>query len=166
MSLLAEHRLEDVTVRMIVAEAGVGYASFFRQYESLQDILLEIAEERFAASAPMIAPAVLRGELREAAALVARTAIQDRAVSLALLGGGGDELRRFYVAKGTELLQSLDQKPVGLKVHPTLLTTFVVTNVLTILAWWLKEEPTLHEDQVGDMIHDLVFKPLHSQLSR
>src|SRR5262249_55645914 len=46
LALLERKQLDQITVRDIVAEAGIGYATFFRHHASKEDLLNEIAAEQ------------------------------------------------------------------------------------------------------------------------
>lgn len=160
MALLAEQPLEALTVRAITARAGVGYATFFRHYEDKDALVTAIVEALTADFLHRAAP-LLRQRDRRAAARSLVDYVRERApVHRALLAGEGGEtvraglLRRYLDAvshaRGRPLEGPLDE----LKLF------HLVSSILNLLAWWLRNMDAVDPETMAEMIDRLVLTPL------
>jgi AcrR family transcriptional regulator len=156
LALLAQHEVSAVTVQMIVAEAGIGYATFFRHYPSVDALLIDVADSMIAEFIAQAMSALLK---RDRAAILA--ALSDyvrarRGAVTALLVGGGDAVRREITARAIEQTRAL---PLGFdEVLPReLAVTHAVSSAITVIRWWVSQDAEIN---VGALIDRLALQPL------
>ncbi|WP_339527920.1 TetR/AcrR family transcriptional regulator, partial [Pseudomonas sp. EL_65y_Pfl2_R96] len=58
LALLQDGDAHSITAQRIVAQAGVGYATFFRHYPGVDTLLLDVADELMGRLVKQVAPAL------------------------------------------------------------------------------------------------------------
>ena len=159
LELVAERPFEEVSIAAITGRAGVGYATFFRHYPTREALLAEIADEIIGELLVVIAPLIVANDTGAAARALAGVVDARRSLCRALLVGAGDVMRRDVTARavsaaraaGTEMPAWLPRE-LGV-VHG-------VAATLTILSWWLEQEPRQDAAAIAQVIDRLVFRPM------
>lgn len=159
LDLIAEMPFEEVTVAAITTRAGIGYATFFRHYPTREALLAEIADRLIGELLVLIAPLVLTQDTRAAALTLTQFVEARRSVCRALLVGAGEAMRRDITARaaaaaGTAAAPTPQWLPRDLGI------VHGVGATLTILRWWLEQEPPQDAAVTADMIDRLVFDPI------
>ncbi|MCC2981322.1 TetR/AcrR family transcriptional regulator [Sphingomonas sp. IC4-52] len=159
IELLRDTRLEDVTGAQVAARAGVGYATYFRHYANVRDLLIDTVVVVADELAARMMPAMIAADTSAAARMLAREVAEHRTMFLALLRGAGDETRgmlaRHIVARTAELP---DLSPEWLPQRLAL--RLAVASTVELLDWWLCEEPDRSADDVAMLLDRLVIGPL------
>jgi transposase-like protein/AcrR family transcriptional regulator len=157
LKLIGGRPLDQLTIRDIAAEAGVGYATFFRHYDSKEVLLEEIASGQIARLAAVIMPLVEEANPFAAPAALCQYVSQNRALWSTLLSGSARAImQREFIgyAEAHGLLRSSESMPVDLgSIHG-------VSATLEILSWWLRHAEHFAPEQVAGLIHQLVMTPL------
>ena len=122
LRVLDRAELAHVTVQMIVKEAGIGYATFFRHHPSLESLLLAVADAMIGDVAARIFPELVRGNQEGALAEFVLYVEQNRrAIRALLVGGGGmvivDQYRRSFTYYLTDIRIAMHQDFLGLSKH-------------------------------------------------
>lgn len=159
LQLLDETALDDVTGALIAARAKVGYATYFRHYENVRDLLIDtvgcLAEDLTTRMLPAMIAADTAGAARTLVAAVG----ERRGAFTALLRGAGDETRglltRHIVAQTAQLPDlSPDWLPRMLALR------FAIVSTVELFDWWLLEEPERDESEIAAILDRLVLAPL------
>jgi AcrR family transcriptional regulator len=160
---LCEHKqLDQISIRDIVAEAGVGYATFFRHHASKDELLNEIAAEQVGDLMNLTLPLLDPTDTRVSCLALARYVSQHRAVWTALLtGGAAGALRAEFVrlaeAGAATQQRSSDGLPVDLG------AIYGVAGAIEILTWWLRTPlGEYSEEQIAEFLDQLVVGPTTS----
>jgi transposase-like protein len=157
LSLIARRQFEELTVRDIAAEAGVGYATFFRHHSSKAQLLNEVAKEQVGNLAANALPLVEGFSPRAACVLLCRFVNQQRGLwSTLLTGGAAGPLRQEFIrlAREHSRVRSSPWLPVDLG------STHGVSATIEILAWWLRNPGQQSADQIAEILYRLVVQPL------
>lgn len=157
--LLQRNDVAEVTVQMIVAEAGIGYATFFRHFRSVDRLLIDIAETMTAEFIAMAMPAILADDRSALLSKLADYVAARRATVHALLVGGGDTVRADIVKRAMTQASLLSSRfdpaiPVELAV------THAVTGTIDVLAWWTGPDNYADAATVSALIERLALHPL------
>lgn len=160
LALVTEMPFEDLSVAAITTRAGVGYATFFRHYATREALLAEIADDLIRQLLDLIAPLMLAQENDAAALALACFVDTHRPLCRALLVGAGDAMRRdittrSITAAGQSGVAMPDWLPQDLGV------IHGVAATLTIIRWWLEQDPPQEAAVVADIIEKLVFSPMN-----
>lgn len=158
LALLDHKPLADISVKELTDLAGVGYATFFRHYPALDDLLRDIAGD---AVGPLLERGLplLFGEARKDAAhaLVRHVAENRRLWTLLLSQGGGSVLREQF-GNAARLLAEQSAQGEG-KLPPGLRAHFGVRGAVDIIAWWLLRGPDHSEAEIVQLLVQLVIEP-------
>ena len=158
LALLERKQLEQISIRDIVAEAGVGYATFFRHHPSKEDLLSEIAAEQVGRLMALTMPLLDPTDTRVSCVAVCDYVNKHRALWSALLtGGAAGALRAEFIrlaVKGASSQRSSDWLPVELG------AVYGVAACIEILAWWLRRPAGEYSaEQVAEFLDRLVVAP-------
>jgi AcrR family transcriptional regulator len=161
LALLDRNQLDQITIRDIVAEAGVGYATFFRHHASKEELLNEIAAEQVGSLMALTLPLLDPTDTRVSCLALARYVDKHRALWSALLtGGAASSLRSEFIRLAQESaanVRSSDWIPVELG------AVYGVTATIEILAWWLRRPAGEYtSEQVAEFLDRLVVAPATS----
>lgn len=160
MLVLVQNKpIDDITIRELVAQAGVSYPTFFRHYPDLSSVLEEVADQ-FLKDLLVVALPLFEGGDTAAASLAMSQFIADNwALSRALLAGGaGGTVRQEFARQALETAAQIPGKhmlwlPAGLGVP------HVVNATIGLLAWWLTAPEPIDVAHLGALIDKLVITP-------
>jgi AcrR family transcriptional regulator len=159
LDLLAEMPLEDITGALIAARAGVGYATYFRRYQNLRDLLVDTVVNLAEELTERVLPAMIAADTAGAARVLVRAVQERRGAFLALLSGAGDETRGMLARHVVERTAKLpDLSPEWLPQR--LAVRFSIASTIEVLDWWLREEPRRDAEEVAGILDQLVMAPL------
>lgn len=158
LALLDRNQLDQITIRDIVAEAGVGYATFFRHHASKEELLNEIAAEQVGSLMALTLPLLDPTDTRVSCLALAKYVDKHRALWSALLtGGAAGALRAEFIRLAQEAaanVRSNEWIPVELG------AVYGVTATIEILTWWLRRPAGEYTpEQVAEFIDRLVVAP-------
>ena len=118
---LDRFELAQVTIQMIVAEAGIGRATFFRHFASVDALLITVAETMIGEIVQRLGPALLKGDREAVLELAATYIAEQRRPIAAILIGGGERTRKEItdraIARAADLPLALDPLRMG-HAHP------------------------------------------------
>jgi AcrR family transcriptional regulator len=140
LRVLDRAELAHVTVQMIVKEAGIGYATFFRHHPSLESLLLAVADAMIGDVAARIFPDLVKGNQEGALAEFVLYVEQNRRAIRALLVGGGDRIRREIVVRATAQAGVLPFQ-IDPTLPPELAIRHLVAAGMEVIVWHLDREP-------------------------
>jgi AcrR family transcriptional regulator len=158
LALLERKQLAQISVRDIVAEAGIGYATFFRHHASKEELLDEIAAEQIEHLMSLALPLLDARNTRASCLALCQYVGEHRALWSALLtGGAAGTLRAEFIrlAKGgVGKVRSSGWLPVELG------AVYGVGATIEILTWWLQRPASEYSaERVAEFVDRLVVAP-------
>jgi AcrR family transcriptional regulator len=164
LRVLDRAELAHVTVQMIVKEAGIGYATFFRHHPSLESLLLAVADAMIGDVAARIFPELVRGNQEGALAEFVLYVEQNRRAIRALLVGGGDRIRREIVVRATAQAGVLPFQ-IDPTLPPELAIRHLVAAGMEVIVWHLDREPARSRssndlDDLSQLLRRLALAPV------
>lgn len=160
LTLAADKPLGEISVMEIVAEAGVGYATFFRHFPDKQTLWDAATESLIHEINIRVAPLMTADGHRTAAAEICRHVAENRDAYRAIFAGGAADNTREVMLRDT-LAVAEGAKPLEtIGLPPTLGSHFAVSAIFAILSWWLGEHGDLPADEIAAHIDRLVFAPM------
>lgn len=158
LALIGRKALDAITIRDIVAEAGIGYATFFRHYPSKGALLEEVVAGEIEALIDLSLPALGRSDTLASSLALFRHVDGNRALWQALLTGGAAGTIREQFAKAAR-----ERGPRAVEAHsaiPTeLAVLFGVTSTVEIIAWWLRQGEAMPVERIAEIHDGLVVRP-------
>jgi AcrR family transcriptional regulator len=158
LALLERKHFEHITVRDIAAEAGIGYATFFRHHESKSELLEEVAEEQIATLMALAIPLLIAADTRGSCLALCNYVNEHRAIWSALLtGGAAGAMREEFIRQAMQLGAGQVQKSSWLPVE--LGAIYGVSATVEILAWWLRQPDDFSVERIAEIVDRLVVTP-------
>ena len=158
LALLERKHFDQITVRDIAAEGGIGYATFFRHHESKAELLEEVAEEQIAALMALATPLLIAADTRGSCLALCRYVNEHRAIWSALLtGGAAGAMREEFIRQAMQFGAAQVQKSNWLPVE--LGAIYGVSATVEILAWWLRQPDDFSVERIAEIVDRLVVTP-------
>ena len=159
ISLVLEKGYEEVTIRDITGLADVGYATFFRHYESKDALLGDVLEVVLADLLRLLKPRQADAPDAIGEALF-RYVGENAEVCRVLLGDGASTaLVRRMVEIGTR--DALHQNaPLGVvNVPAEIAAHHLVVSSIALIRWWLEHGMPYSPERMGEIYHELIERP-------
>lgn len=160
LTLLERGPFDAITVRAIAAEAGVGYATFFRHFPNKEALLDDLAADEISA---LLAEAIpLFSSKNSARACVALFEFIARRKTLwrALLTGGAAPLLREQFVNQARKVASRFAPPRDVADCPIdLRVTFATSATIEIITWWLRQEEDVSIETIARILNRLAIAP-------
>lgn len=158
LTLVQRKAFEQISIREIVAEAGVGYATFFRHFGSKEALLEDAASVETAALFALTLPALSASGSRASATALCEFVQSKRAIWTALLtGGAAAVMREEFIRTARDLgpreIEASTWLPTELGV------IFGVAGAFEVLAWWLRQPEDYPIARVAEFLDRLVISP-------
>ncbi|MAR91507.1 MAG: TetR family transcriptional regulator [Pseudomonadales bacterium] len=160
IELLQEQPLEQISVRDIVARAGVGYATFFRHYPSKEAALSDIANEQITELFRLSVPVMEEGAHSAAITLLSYVD-QHRSLWVPLLTGGAASAVREQFLRQARQVEAVQGDP-GAWLPSRLGVRLLVSSTLELITWWLSEPEPFTVEHVAEILERTVVTPIIS----
>ena len=157
LSLLERKHFDQVTIREIAAEAGIGYATFFRHYSSKAALLEELAAEQIGKLMALTLPLLDAADTRVSCLALCKYVSEHRTLWSALLTGAGGVMREEFIRLATQDSAALGRTRSWLPVE--LGAIYGVTATVEILTWWLRRPDEYTAEQIAEIVDRLVVIP-------
>lgn len=158
LGLLKKKSFDKISVREIVAAAGIGYNTFFRHYPDKESMLQDIAADEIRQLVSCSLPVLDAKDTLSACVALCTYVDENRKLWRTLLtGGAAQSLREEYLRVAREVCST---RPRGKEWVPFDLVVILVTGgIFELLAWWLAEKNPLPAEQVALICQKLIVSP-------
>ena len=158
LRLIEARPFEQVTIREIAGEAGIGYATFFRHYASKEALLHDLAAAEIAELLHRALPILLVDDSRRSCLALFDYVAQHRVLWLALLtGGAAAMLKQEFTEQAKSLAQ--DHGRGGGQIPDELRVVVAVGATVEIIAWWLQQSAPYDVQRMAEILDRLVVVP-------
>lgn len=159
LTLLEARPFDQITVREIAGEAGIGYATFFRHYPTKEALLGDVAAEEIAGLLGMTIPLLHSADSFAPTLALCNYVDEHRPLWTALLTGGAAAIvREEFIRQARGLVEMVENPdnwlPADLGVVHGTGATF------DVLAWWLSMSPQFLPQDIAPILHRLVIAPV------
>ncbi len=156
--LLEEKAFDQITIRDIAQRADIGYATFFRHFETKEALLHDLAANEIGHLMKLALPTLMQTGGQAAALALCRFVDEHRRLWTALLTGGAAGILR------AEFVRQAGQVKGITLAHSTwlpaeLATVYGVSATIEILAWWLERGKNLSVEKFAQILNRLVIAP-------
>ena len=159
LRLLAETPLEQIQITDLTARAGVGYATFFRHFSGIDEVLSDIASAEIEALLGMTIPVLQQFDSSVSMRTLCRYVFDRQALWRTLLtGGAAHTVRAEFIRQAREWSSHSDAK-VKTAVPIDLGTVCAAGSTIDALAWWLERIEDHTVDEIAEYINELVINP-------
>lgn len=159
MKLLEQKPFDQITIRDIVATAGLGYATFFRHHPTKEALLHEVAAEQVHRLSKLMLPALEASDTPTACMALCSYVDEHRKLWSTLLTGGAAAILREELLKSSAEIAAGRSDPEGWL--PTdLAVAFNVSGTIELLTWWLRQERPVPAERVAQIQERIVINPV------
>jgi AcrR family transcriptional regulator len=156
LKLISSRSFDEITIRDIVAEAKVGYTTFFRHYPTKESLLEDFAAGQIQRLVEISLSVLEPAGIHAACMAICRYVEAHRALWSILLNGGAQQTMReelVRVSTAVAVHRSHHALPDELGVSVS------VNAMVEILAWWLRQSGEVPIEQVAKMLDCLAVSP-------
>lgn len=159
LQLLTEKSLEQISVRDIVARAGIGYTTFFRHHPTKESLLEAIAAEQISALFCLAIPVMDSQDLRSGAIALLTFVDANRALWKTLLtGGAAGFIREEFLHQARTIADERGESDCLMP--PDLGTVLIVSSVLELVTWWVRQTEPMPIARVADILDTALIAPV------
>lgn len=162
LRLVEVRPFDQVTIREIAKEAGIGYATFFRHYPTKDALLHDLAAGEIAALLKQALPVLFAVDTRQSCVTLFDYVAARRALWSALLtGGAAATLKQEFIAQAKRVADAEEKTEIGVGgwLPDELRIVFAVGATVEIIAWWLRQEPEFGVNRIAEILDRLVVAP-------
>ncbi len=159
LQLLESKSFDDISIRDIVAKAGIAYTTFFRHHPAKEALLDEIAAQEISRLVAISFPVLESVDSRASCVALCTYVDQNRALWTTLLTGGAASVLRdafieesFNVTVARPNLRSALPAELG--------NVLVASSILEVLKWWLQQNSPASIAEVAKIIDLFVVTPV------
>ncbi|MET0239931.1 MAG: TetR/AcrR family transcriptional regulator [Sphingobium sp.] len=165
LRLLEKTTFDQITVRMICAEAGVHYATFFRHHATKEALLDHIAADEIEQLVALTVPVFTDDNMEAAYVELCAYVDAHRKLWTALLTGGAGDTMRGALLKSS-MRVSAGREPLNDWLPMELVTICTSATHIEAISWWLKQPPGLYPvEQMASIMYRMILGPALKEAS-
>lgn len=159
LKLLEARPLEQVSIRDVVATAGVGYTTFFRHHASKEELLDHVAAEQIRTLFDLALPVMDAYDVHSGATALFAYVDAHRPLWCTLLTGGAAGTIRAEFLRLAGEVAATQGRPDGW-LPADVGAILIVSGTLDLLSWWLRQPNPLPIERMVEMLECVVVAPV------
>jgi len=165
LKLLEVKPLDQITIRDITAEAGVGYTTFFRHHPTKESLLNEVAADQIGYLINLSMPVMDAHDARAGSAALFSFVKAHRPMWTTLLtGGAAGTIRDEFLRQAREIAKA--RAPAGNPLKAEAGVHLLVSGTIELLSWWLRQSDPLSIEQISEIHDELVVSPIIAAVAK
>jgi AcrR family transcriptional regulator len=158
LELLAENPFDQILITDLTNQANVGYATFFRHYDSTEELLNEIAGDQIRDLLEMSIPVMRQYDSSVSTRALCQYVFERRSLWRTLLtGGAAHTVRGEFVRQAREWSRKFGDARTEIPLD--LGTICSAGSTIDALAWWLDRTDDYTVDEIAAFIDQLIITP-------
>lgn len=159
LKLLEAKPLDQITIRDITAEAGIGYTTFFRHHPTKESLLNEVAADQIGYLISLSMPVMDAHDARAGSAALFSFVKAHRPMWTTLLtGGAAGTIRDEFLRQAREIAKA--RAPAGNPLRAEAGVNLLVSGTIELLSWWLRQPDPLPIEEIAEIHDELVVSPI------
>ena len=162
LALLKKKDLNQISIRDIANEAGVGYTTVYRHFTNKEELLDYIAAEEVKTLIDLSLPLVNAADMRSAGLSLCREVAKRETIWRSLLtGGAANVLRQEFVNQALEIAANWETPHDWI---PTEIgVTLAASSTIELLGCWLKQAKPISADKIAVIFEHVIITPIITQ---
>jgi AcrR family transcriptional regulator len=165
LSLLETRPLDDIGIREIAAQAGIGHATFYRHHPSKEALLHDLAADEVQRLIALTLPLMDSKGSQAACKALFTYADANRALWSTFLNGGAAAAVREELLR-ISLGVAADRVPVQERSAGELCVRLIVGGTVEMLTWWLKHPAPPSIDDAAKALSRGVVMPAIDKVTK
>ncbi len=159
LDLLSTKPFEQITIRELAADAGIGYTTFFRHHPTKESLLEEIATEEIRQLIDYTLVTFNASDTDTASLALCQYVDQHRTLwSTLLTGGAASALRDEFVRVAQEVAANTPEQSDWLPAEFGVI--LVASSTIELLAWWLRQDDPMPLEKIAEIYRRAVLGPV------
>ncbi|WP_372759246.1 TetR/AcrR family transcriptional regulator, partial [Litorivivens sp.] len=159
LDLLSTKPFEQITIRELAADAGIGYTTFFRHHPTKESLLEEIATEEIRQLIDYTLVTFNASDTDTASLALCQYVDQHRTLwSTLLTGGAASALRDEFVRVAQEVAAHTPEQSDWLPAEFGVI--LVASSTIELLAWWLRQDDPMPLEKIAEIYRRAVLGPV------
>jgi AcrR family transcriptional regulator len=158
-TLILQRGYGMISIRDITAQAGVGYATFFRHYPSKDALLLDLLKRSIQDLATLLPPEEVADPAAEGAVIFAHAAENDQLYRILLREEGTrrllDDIQATAVEEALRRFAGRYESAIPMEI----LTNHLVASIIALINWWLQNDQPYPAQRMGEIYGQMIMKP-------
>ena len=159
IELIMEEGYDAISIRDITERANVGYATFFRHYDS-KEALLADAFEQSVSQLQTLLQSLGESSPEEEGRLIFEHIGDNHDLYLVFLKGEGTQVLVDQVVREAVKELVLRYARYSTKIPAAILANHVVASIIALIKWWLRNEMPFSPEQMGTFYAELIINPI------
>ncbi|SEP65906.1 transcriptional regulator, TetR family [Solimonas aquatica] len=164
LTLLETRTMDQIGIRDIAAQAGIGYATFYRHHQTKEALLDDLAAEEILRLNERVVPLMEARRTKAASEALFRYVDQNRALWATFLTGGAAGKLREALLKAALAIAAARTRPSEWSLIE-LATRLLVGGTVEFLAWWVREAQAMPIRQAAELHAQVVVMPVLGKLT-
>ena len=157
--LIVQRGYESISIRDLAAEAGVGYATYFRHYPSKDALLLDLLQRSIQDLARLLPPGPDADPAEEGRVIFSHVAQHELLLRILLRGEGTlallEEVQAAAVAEVMDRFASQREPGIPLEI----LAHHLVASIIALIGWWLQRGQPYPPQRMGQIYAEMIMRP-------
>ncbi len=159
IALTLEKGYEAVTIRDITERADVGYATFFRHYES-KDALLRDVSDVVLADLNSLLPGTPSADVEAVGVPLFRYVQEHANIIHVLLQSRGTSSLMPHIIELTSQDVLNENTPLADSIVPAEIAAYhLINSSISLIQWWLEHDMPYTPERMGAIFHALIMQP-------
>jgi AcrR family transcriptional regulator len=159
LELLEQKPIDQITIRDIADQSGVGYTTFFRHHPSKEAMLSEIVAQQIQNLLIPALPVLDGGDRKAAATAIFSHVHEHRALWATLLTGGAAPLVREEFLRLARDIASVRLPPTDW-VPADIGLGLLVSGTIELLTMWLRQSDPLPTKRIVEIYNRIILAPI------
>jgi AcrR family transcriptional regulator len=157
--LIVQRSYESISIRDLTAEAGVGYATFFRHYPSKDALLLDLLQRSIQDLAQLLPPGLDTDPTEEGRVIFTHAAQHEQIYRILLRGEGTlallEQVQAASVAEVMDRFAGQREPAIPLEI----LAHHLVASIIALIGWWLQRGQPYPPQRMGQIYAEMIMRP-------
>jgi AcrR family transcriptional regulator len=157
--LIVQRSYESISIRDLTAEAGVGYATFFRHYPSKDALLLDLLQCSIQDLAQLLPPGLGTDPTEEGRVIFTHAAQHEQIYRILLRGEGTlallEQVQAASVAEVMARFAGQREPAIPLEI----LAHHLVASIIALIGWWLQRGQPYPPQRMGQIYAEMIMRP-------
>ncbi len=164
IELILEKGYDAITIRDITEQANVGYATFFRHYDSKDALLADAFDQSVSVLQSLLLSLGESSPEEEGRLIFEHIQANHDLYSVFLKGEGTQTLIDHVVREAVKELVMRYARYTP-SIPAAILANHVVASIIALIKWWLRNDMPFPPEQMGIFYADLIVHPIENLVS-
>ncbi len=157
LRLIETHLFDTITLLQITQEAGLSYPTFFKHYDSKDDLFQDIARKEIVELLDAFRQGNGSSQWRPGEGMCFHIVKRRELWRTLLTAGASEAMRTEFIRRGHDLT---GDRPTLAHGYPfDVISGVIASGTFEVIAWWLAQDADYPVEPIANMLETLVIEP-------